>query len=204
MAEVIVYVDGFNLFYGLKALADRKWLWLDLESLSHSFCRANDQLVCVRYFTADVRNDPPGKRRQALYLSALREGSKIDVQKGKFQEKKLRCFNCNHSWVAYEEKETDVAIACMLIEDAVLGRWDRALIVSADADLCPAVRTVRHLDSEKTIIAASPPRRNSEELKQVCHGSFRISENKIRKSQLPNPMIRSDGSTIEKPEHWQQ
>ena len=54
----------------------------------------------------------------------------------------------------YEEKETDVSIAAALIEDAMQDRYDTALLISADSDLCPAIVTMKRLCPEKRIIAA--------------------------------------------------
>lgn len=56
--EVAVYIDGFNLYNGLKDKHGRKYLWLDLESLARRLLRQDQQLALVRYFTAPVRNDP--------------------------------------------------------------------------------------------------------------------------------------------------
>lgn len=34
MNRVIAYIDGFNLYFGLKADHGRKYLWLDLQALA--------------------------------------------------------------------------------------------------------------------------------------------------------------------------
>lgn len=200
--RVAAYIDGFNLYHGLKDHSGRKFLWLNVEALAQSLCRSQDQLDTVKYFTADVRDKPQSHRRQAVYLTALMAYTTVDLSKGRFQEKHMRCFSCKHWWKVYEEKETDVAIAADLIEDAVMDRWDRALLISADADLCPAVRAVKRPCPEKTVIAAFPPRRSSDELKNMVHGAFTINTAKIRKSQLPDPVIRPDGSELRRPGYW--
>ncbi len=53
MATVIAYVDGFNLYHGLRDKYRRRYLWLDLEHLVRRL-RPNDQIVAVRYFTVGV------------------------------------------------------------------------------------------------------------------------------------------------------
>ncbi len=48
--KVIVYVDGFNFYYGLKS--DRRWkryYWLDLVSLFEKFMRPDQELLKVKY-----------------------------------------------------------------------------------------------------------------------------------------------------------
>ena len=65
MVRVAAYVNGFNLYFGLKAMRGRKYLWLDLQALAVSLLRPGQTLERVSYFTARVRNDPQGARRQS-------------------------------------------------------------------------------------------------------------------------------------------
>ena len=46
-----VYIDGFNLYYG--ALKGTSHKWLDLDRYFR-LLRPNDDLQCIRYFTAMV------------------------------------------------------------------------------------------------------------------------------------------------------
>ena len=39
MVRVAAYVDGFNLYFGLKDRYARRYLWLDLQALSESLLR---------------------------------------------------------------------------------------------------------------------------------------------------------------------
>ena len=51
--RVIVYVDGFNFYYGLKKDARwKKYYWLDIVRLFEMFMRPNQELVAVKYFSA--------------------------------------------------------------------------------------------------------------------------------------------------------
>ena len=46
--KVIVYVDGFNFYYGLKA--DSKWkkyYWLDMVALFEKFLRPDQEIVAL-------------------------------------------------------------------------------------------------------------------------------------------------------------
>lgn len=69
-ADVIAYIDGFNLYHGLRDRYQHRYLWLDLTKLVRHL-RPRDSIVAVRYFTAVVRNDPSAQARQQAYLSAL-------------------------------------------------------------------------------------------------------------------------------------
>src|SRR6266508_2517968 len=89
-----------------------------------------------------------------------------------------------------------------LVEDAVCGRYDRAILISADSDLCPAIRTVRRVAPTKQIIAAFPPRRASGELGRTAHGFFTIPDSKIRKSLLPDTVTTTSGVVLKRPSRW--
>lgn len=203
MVRVAAYVDGFNLYYGLKARHGRKYLWLDLQALAESLLRRGQTLEKVVYFTARVRNDPDGEQRQSDYLDALVGHSRlVTILSGHFQEKHEQCLRCGSMWRMYEEKETDVSIAVALLEDAVRDLYDSALLISADSDLCPAIRAVRRLRPEKRIVAAFPPRRRSDALKRAVHGYLTIGDDKIRQSQLPPTVDTAAGITLHRPKHW--
>jgi uncharacterized LabA/DUF88 family protein len=111
----------------------------------------------------------------ADYLDALVEHSPlVTLVDGRFQEKHRQCRGCGATWTVYEEKETDVNIAATLIADAVQDRYDTALLVSADSDLCPAIRAPKRLRPEKRIIAAFPPKRHSADMKRAVDGYVSI------------------------------
>ena len=39
MTRLVAYVDGFNLYHGLKAVYGRRYHWLDLQALVRSLLR---------------------------------------------------------------------------------------------------------------------------------------------------------------------
>lgn len=45
VARVISYIDGFNLYYGLKAKRMERFLWLDVQALSANLCVDDQTLV---------------------------------------------------------------------------------------------------------------------------------------------------------------
>ena len=71
--RVAVYVDGLNLYQGLRHQGWRRYYWLDLHRLSRKLLRSDQRLVTIRYFTAVVfpeNRDPDKPRRQNTYLEA--------------------------------------------------------------------------------------------------------------------------------------
>jgi uncharacterized LabA/DUF88 family protein len=203
MDRVIAYIDGFNLYFGLRADRGRKYLWLDLQALIDSLLLPGQELREIKYFTARLRDDPDGGRRQATYLEALESHCrKVTRIEGRFQEKNRSCGDCGARWVSYEEKETDVNISVALIEDAVRDLYDTALLVSGDTDLRPAVASVIRLRPHKRIFVAFPPQRFSARLAKSVDAYTRIGVDKVRKAQLPAKVVTAGGIILERPEYW--
>ncbi|QUB99009.1 NYN domain-containing protein [Cellulosimicrobium cellulans] len=202
--RLAVYVDGFNLYHGLHDKWRCRFLWLDLEAMCRAL-RPRSDLVAIRYFTAPVLNQPDAASRQSDYIAALKahsSGIVSDIQ-GRYQTKEQVCRSCGSTYTRYEEKETDVNIAVSLVADAAEGLMDSALLVSADSDLVPAIRTARRLRPELFIAAAFPPRRYSSELKSLMPRSFQIGHNIIRQAQLPDTVTHpSSGAAWTRPVKW--
>jgi hypothetical protein len=79
--RTIVYIDGFNLYYG--AVKGTPWKWLDLAKLFTQI-RAADEIQCIRYFTAMVNgpSKPRGLPARTGHYATGRSGT------GEFQEEK--------------------------------------------------------------------------------------------------------------------
>ncbi|MGN6243714.1 MAG: NYN domain-containing protein [Motilibacteraceae bacterium] len=199
----MAYVDGFNLYNGLKEKHGRRFMWLDLQGLTEKLLQPDQTLIEVKYFSARVRNSPDSAMRQDIYLNALRAAcDRLEIIEGRFQEKTLTCKKCGHSRTSYEEKETDVSIAVSLVEDAALDRYDTAVIISADSDLCPAVRSARRLGADRRFVAAFPPRRVSDELRKTVDASFTIADQKLRSSLLDATITGASGKIYTRPTTW--
>lgn len=196
MKKAIVYVDGFNLYYGLCSFGS-KYKWLDLQALAESFLKDDDtEVVAIKYFTALVKGDEAKSIRQKTYLNALQEGcSKLIIEYGHFLFKDKRCKNCGHLARIPEEKKTDVNIACAMLQDAYSNDFDLAYLVSGDSDLVPPVKIVTELG--KIVIVAHPPKRKSDELCKSASNWFAISESKIKSHQLINAI-----GSYQKPSEW--
>jgi hypothetical protein len=90
------------------------------------------------------------------------------------------------------------------VEIAASGAADTVLVVSADSDLCPAVRSAQQVNPELVIVPAFPPHRRSGELKTLLPAAFVIGETKLRQSQLPTAVRDSaTGNKYTRPSYWQ-
>lgn len=204
MERVIAYVDGFNLYFGLKAESLKRFYWLDLVALAGALLKPGQQLAATQYFTARIRDNghnTPDRKRQNDYIEALQERG-AQVQLGHYLPKPRHCRGCGATWTDYEEKETDVNIAIQLLLDAVDDRFDTALLISADSDLTTPVRRVRARCPGKRIIAVFPPQRRSAELSKAAHGHLVLGVDKLRISQLPETITKPGGYVLRRPDTW--
>lgn len=212
MQRVAVYIDGFNLFYGLKSKRrgrrGKRWpcyYWLDVRRMSENLLIESQKLVSVRYFTAQVNpepRDPDKPKRQSDYLQALTTLPDVHVHFGNFILKKLRCPKCGTVRTAYEEKMTDVNIAVKLLGDAQDDVFDTAMIVSADSDLAGPIVEVRTRYPDKRVVVAFPPDRNSLQLRKIASGYRSIRRNTCRNSQLPRAIRLPNGYSVTRPSDW--
>jgi len=201
--RVRVYVDGFNLYYGMHSAFGRQFLWLDLEALATSMLLPGERLDRLSYFTTRVVNDPAGEQRQDTYLQALAaRATCLTAVEGRFQRKTRRCRSCGTVGLSHEEKETDVSLAVALVEDAARAAYDRALILSGDSDLCPAVRAAKRLQPARGIVAVFPPRRRSDPLRVAADGVLHVDRVMLGRAQLPPKVVNADGIVLERPGYW--
>ena len=93
--RTIVYIDGYNLYYGLRAAYKTKYKWLDLQALAYSFIQQNMDIVAVKYFTAISKSDSKTKMRQEIFLKALSSHcDKLKIIYGRFLSKTRQCREC--------------------------------------------------------------------------------------------------------------
>lgn len=205
MKRIIAYIDGFNLYFGLKAKGYRRHYWLNVQKLAQNLLKYDQQLEYTKYFTSRVSSndkDPFKAKRQSIYLEAIETLKDCRIFYGHYLSKKVTCNNCRYSWQTHEEKMTDVNMAVELMADAFTHQFDTAIIVSGDSDLTGPVRSVRNLFPEKRVIIAFPPARHSKQLELTANASFTIGRKKIADSQFPQIVIKSDGYKLVKPKLW--
>lgn len=177
MKRAIVYIDGFNLYHGLKDKGWKKYLWLDLQAFAASIIPTDHQLTKNKYFTARVKaflDDPDKPRRQAKYLDAITANSpEIEIVKGRYQafqshcrhcDHDIYCCNCGEPHVKPIEKKTDVNIATAMLVDAFENHCDTQILVSGDSDYENLLKELRRLFPKKQLVIAFPPKRKNNRL----------------------------------------
>jgi uncharacterized LabA/DUF88 family protein len=193
--KVIVYVDGFNLYHAIDDLEKDHLKWVNLWQLSEKLIRPNETLCAVKYFTAYATWRPESYRRHERYVAAL-ETVGVTPVIGHFKAKSVRCQAvCKQNYTTHEEKETDVNIGIHLVADALNNRFDRALVISADTDLNPAVTLTRTEAAGKYVDIVAPPNR----MNRNSAALFAITKGKISNSLFPATLNLSNGTVIIRP-----
>ncbi|MCY3506485.1 MAG: NYN domain-containing protein [Chloroflexi bacterium] len=201
----IVYVDGFNFYYG--ALKGTPHKWVDLEAV----CRRlmpRDDIVKIRYFTARVTahaDDPQRPVRQAAYLRALATNPLVEIHYGHFVTRPTRLPLASDKSVIVEvlrteEKGSDVNLATHLLVDAFQGRCDTAVVISNDSDLAEPVRVVQEERGVTVqIVNPHPPSKRSRRL--VGTAARQLRKRVIADCQLPDE-LHDERGVIRRPEGW--
>ena len=202
MQRVIAYVDGFNLYYGLRSKNWKRFYWLNIQEMAQRMLKQEQILASTKYFTTIVKQPADKHKRQATFLEALRTLSDFQIYYGHFLSYTVTCSNCGHAHQTYHEKMTDVNIATELMSDAFQDEFDIALLVSADSDLVGPVRAVRRLFNRKRIVVAFPPDRYSNALKHAADAYTHIGRNVLSKSVFPDQVTKPDGFVLKRPAQW--
>lgn len=203
--RVICLIDGLNLYHAITALARPELKWVDLRNLSKVFLKSHsEELSEVFYFSAYAEHVSESSQKcQKAHIRAL-ELTNVKPILGHFKEKTRKCPSCNHRWIGHEEKETDVNIALFLLNLAYQNAFDRALLISNDSDLAPAIRMVRKYFPQKRITTVSPPHYfHSRELIQASSDKTKVRVEHLERCLLP-PVITDPSrliSVIRPPEY---
>jgi uncharacterized LabA/DUF88 family protein len=202
LQNVIVYIDGFNLYFGLIEKGWRNYLWLDLIKFLKSLLIANQKLIHTKYFTSRISKPVSKNRRQSIFIDALSTLSDFSIYYGRYQAQIRTCENCGFTSFISNEKKTDVNIATEMMVDAFQNKFDSAILVSADADLTAPIKAIRSLFPDKKVIVAFPPKRDSYELRSVASTHYFIGEHNFRGNLLPDIVRTSSGFELKRPEKW--
>lgn len=199
--RVCAFIDGFNLYFGLVEAGLDNCKWLNVKLLIQNLLKPHQQLVGTKYFTSRVSGNPEKERRQSHYLEAL-ESEGIEIIYGHYQNNRIKCKSCGHSWSDQKEKKTDVNIATQLIIGAYKDKYDSAILVSGDSDLVPPIELIHTEFAKKRVMVFFPPKRMNQSLANVAKGSMILGRRNIEKSQLPISILNRYGFQIQKPKEW--
>lgn len=193
MTRIIAYVDGFNLYHAIDDLKRPALKWLDLFVLVGSIARPGEQVLEVNYFSAFATWRPDAHKRHIEYVKAL-EHVGVKCLMGHFKRKDRECKSCGAKWIAHEEKETDVHIAARIVVDACENRFDRAVLITADSDLAPALNIVKARFPKKQLFVVAPPGRHNHA--RSLNTNYTLTPGRLAKCPLPASATDTAGRTL--------
>ncbi|MCH8493424.1 MAG: NYN domain-containing protein [Idiomarina sp.] len=224
--KTIIYIDGYNLFYGCLKHSPFKWLdlyQLFVERILHAQNPALE-VIQIKFFTADIKakiasNGQLATQAQQAYHRALEQcyPEQIEIIKGFYslEKAKLPIYISPPDksqgvdvW-KLEEKETDVNIALTAYRDVSKEHAEHIVFVSNDTDIFPALEAIREdFDGAVKIGVIIPIRQHENsrppnaKLSNYADWTRKyITEAELAASQLPE-IIPTKKKPIRKPEYW--
>lgn len=181
-----LYVDGFNLYHAILKYGEPHLKWLNLRKLGESIIASGETLGPVTYCTAYYPGDSKKKFRHDEYMAALKV---VDVHPeiGHYIHEPWECDSCGHEWQKPTEKASDVNLALHLFNDARLGRFETAYLVTADSDQAATAKMFAVCFPDKRFVTVSPPGRNiSHNIFAHSHAKISLSKQHIEKALFPS------------------
>ena len=213
--RVIFYIDGFNFYYGLKNAGSKwkKFYWIDIVKFCKSFLKEDEELECVKYFTARPLNNVGKRERQNILMKVnkMLHGDQFKIYYGKYTQKTITCLaTCKEEFELFEEKQTDVNIAITMIEDYITKKCDKTILISADSDLLPPLRSIERLEQslykDHKVEVFFPPVSFS---RDIMNSDFNVKHLKKYKSTfnrtlLPFTVKLPEGVEVKIPSKWKR
>ena len=230
--NAIVYLDGYNFYYG--CLRTGPYKWLDLVQLFKSILHAHDpniNLVKLNYFTSPAiaryaRRGTASEQAQSSYHNALKQIHKprkfkiilgshelkaVDLPKAIKGDNVINKNVTERVWRSVEKK-TDIQIAIEMYADAAHSKCDLIILCTNDTDLEPALKKIRSdfPNIEVGFIAAVPSptngtpngRQANKSLKNLAHWTRHSISTAELAAAQMPPIVNTGKGTMNKPGHW--
>lgn len=220
-----VFIDGFNVYHALTSKlvnSNQKnyaiYRWIDYYKLGQYYairqgCKLNNVFIFTTYPEWDLSKL---SRHQKLVSIWGDSGCKIIF--GKFLPAKRECNNfknssrcdttrcslsggsyCNGLYDTREEKMSDVNLSIYLLEMAIHNDYEKAIIVSADTDIKPAVLSVKRNFPFKKIGVSLPIGRHNNVLVNACDFVEEMKKSVLDSCLLPDQYILKDSTVLNNP-----
>lgn len=223
--RTVVYIDGFNFYYGRLKSTSFKWLnfyKLFDEHLIHTIAPESELLV-VKFFTADIKANfsrlgKVSENSQRIYHNALSASpGDLEIIKGYYSsepskppvyKKPPNKDETVKVW-KLEEKQTDVKMALSIYHDVVVNACDQVVICTNDTDLVPVLQLLKAHYPHIKIGAIIPTSKNSgrqanKSIIQLADWSRKyITDEELSSCLLPDIIPKPNGRGVyKKPEYW--
>ena len=218
MASVVTLIDGFNLYHALdiergSLTPYRCFKWINYWKLAECFAGSGAVLERVILFTAYLPDvEPWQKEKNARHatLIAANKAQGVEVVLGRFLERRVefdvRPSKLRLSIPRLEEKRTDVNIALALAGLAYDRAYDRAVLVTADSDLIPAIDEARKRHPAGEILVVPPIERHgmAKALANAAGQQKTMRTEHLQSSRFPDTVTvdSNSGRTVACPPEW--
>lgn len=189
MKKAFVFIDGNNLYYRVKSIADYytketgnrySTISFKFRDFCDSFKSEGVEILEIHYYVGQVkrfrnRNHKDSAKSEKMYADQQRLVSYL--QKENISVKFGKLLKDPDSKGTYHEKGVDVQIAVEMIRFARKDKYDIAYLLSSDSDLVSAVQEVKSFDKEMVYIGVKRilPPELVEELKSQKKDPYVIS-----------------------------
>lgn len=204
--RVIVYIDGFNFYNGLRDMNWRNYYWLDINKFSQSIIKdlnKNHVLVESYYFSAPPHKHITKEKRQRRFFD-VNEINNVKIIKGYHKDKSKDCNKCGKKMSMSEEKQTDVNIALWMLKNAAIKKCDLSILISGDTDMIPIIQSIKDISPNHKIMVFFPPKRKTHQMIKYLDGWRDLSkyEKYFKESLFSDQVNLSTDKVIEIPKKW--
>lgn len=149
--KIAVFIDGSNFYSKLKELKIKHTSKFDYKGFILKLSKGVKP-VYVGYYVGQVRKEKNNPKSEVLYANQQKLFAYL--QSNIPNVKIVRGHIQNYNGI-YKEKGVDVRLALDLYSLAIKNKYDKAILISSDSDLVPAVRMVQAKKKEIEYIGFS-------------------------------------------------
>lgn len=180
MTRVAVFIDGSNLYRCVKDQFNR--IDIDIEKLTAKLLDGRE-LTRIYYYNAEISeaDDREGARDQQRFFTRLSYVPYLQLRKGKLVRRDIEftCPGCRRTTTVQSrlQKGVDTRMVMDIVAQAMLDRYDVAVVVSGDADFGEALQFVRdhtnkRVENAFTTYGWAPDLRPVSDRKIILDASF--------------------------------
>lgn len=199
MKKVIAYIDGFNMYHGIRRNLSESNQWLDYRKLVQHYLWKTDELVGIVYFTAEPRWDKVKIAQHNTYLDVLKKHLGIHIVSGNYTSVSKTFISWKHpvidpanaivkpkkfTYKTFEEKQTDVNMALTIFDDGIMDRYDKTLLFTGDSDIAPSIQRVKRYKT-KEFVSILPIGWRGRVISGICDSHHSITAEVLQSCLLP-------------------
>ena len=149
--KIAVFIDGSNFYGKLKDLKVQHTSQFDFRSFILNLTR-KVQPAYIGYYVGQIRKEKSNPKSELLYASQQKVFANLQANMPNLNIVRGHIQNFNG---IYKEKGVDVRLALDIYKLANENVYDKALLISSDSDLIPAIKMVQAAGKEVEYIGFS-------------------------------------------------